>query len=358
MLPLPYLVPAAPRFRTAEERAAALHAAARRAPHCVRIERIGRSEDGRDLLAAVVGTGPHAVSLIAGCHADEPVGPETLTALVEGLANEAYAPLLERVRFCIVPHANLDGEAANRAWIAAWPDAAAYFRDVVREAPGRDVEFGFPDLRAENRAIAAFMAAHAPLALHLSLHGMGVSEGALLLIERHWAGAPTEPLRTAFTAARDAAGLPPHDHDRAGEKGFFRLGPGFATTPEGAMMRRHFHSLGQPEEAARFRKTSMEHARALGGDPLCLVTELPLFRLPRRPEAFTGTPSAYLAFQQARPALRAALQAGEADALRPWQLTPLPLGTAMGLQLAALDAGLRAVGLWPEERDEAREATL
>jgi len=348
MPPLSSLTPAAPRFRTAEERLAALEGSAQAYPERVTLEQLGMSEAGRPLVGAVVGHGPRVVSLIAGCHADEPVGPETLTALVEGLTrDDAFAPLLEAVRFAVVPHVNPDGEAANRAWIDRWPDIGAYFRDVEREPPGRDVEFGFPDLRPENRAVAAFLARHAPVSLHLSLHGMGASEGALLLIERTWAGARTAALRTHFAAARDHAGLSPHDHDRAGEKGFFRLGPGFQTTPEGAMMRHHFETLGDADMAARFRNTSMEYVRTLGGAPLCLVTELPLFVLPRQPEPFTGSPTAYIAFQAARPSLRAALLDGRDDVLQAWALAPLPLRTAIGLQLAALEGGLAAVQAWP-----------
>jgi hypothetical protein len=346
---LAWIVPPAPRFRTADERQATLKDAVARRPDLVVVEPIGESEAGRPLYGAVVGHGPLVVSLIAGCHADEPVGPETLTALVEGLTRDpTHAALLARVRFVVVPHVNPDGEVANRRWIERWPDPAAYLRDNVRESPGRDVEFGFPDLRAENRAVAAFLARYAPFVLHMSLHGMGVSEGALLLIERTWAGVRTEGLRRSFAEAVAAAGLAPHDHDRAGEKGFFRLGPGFQTTPEGAAMRRHFEALGEAGTAAGFHDTSMEYVRSLGGDPLCLVTELPLFRLPRRPEPFCGVPSAYLAFQAARPGLRDALRAGR-DVLRPWGLSPLPLGAAMGLQLAALEAGLAAMGAGRDE---------
>jgi hypothetical protein len=45
-------------------------------------------------------------------------------------------------------------------------------------------------------------------------------------------------------------------------------------------MRDHFLALGDPEMAARFRPNSMETIRALGGDPLTLVSEMPLFLLP------------------------------------------------------------------------------
>ncbi|MCG8605778.1 peptidase M14, partial [bacterium] len=48
---------------------------------------IGASEKGQPIDAAVIGTGPKRVSLIAGSHSDEPVGPETLrTLILKGLS--------------------------------------------------------------------------------------------------------------------------------------------------------------------------------------------------------------------------------------------------------------------------------
>ena len=82
---------------------------------------IGHSEQGRPILGVTLGYGPRRASLVAGAHADEPVGPETLRALiVEGLARRdwgaedgGFEPLLEQFTFDIVPHANPDAEAAT-----------------------------------------------------------------------------------------------------------------------------------------------------------------------------------------------------------------------------------------------------
>ena len=65
--------------------------------------------------------------------------------------------------------------------------------------------------------------------------------------------------------------------DRNGEKGFQYIGPGFTTTPEGQAMRAYFKSIGDEQTVSLFRDSSMEFVRKLGGDPLCLVTEIPLF---------------------------------------------------------------------------------
>ena len=371
------LVPDAPRFTTHADALDRLEALVRAHPDVASFRVIGESEEGRPIAGITLGTGPARVSLIAGCHADEPVGPETLRALVAGvlMRRADFDGLLRATTLCVVPHANPDGEARNRPWIERWseedPEATlgAYVRHVVREPPGRDVEFGFPAMRPENRAVAAFLAGHGPqtggpqtggpFALHASLHGMAFSEGAMLLVERAWAGeggAPdrTAHLRAAFAAAAHAAGLRLHDHDRGGEKGFAYLGAGFTTTPEGAAMRRHFEAAGDPATAALFGNSSMEFVRALGtpgadgpadGDPgaLALVTELPLFVVPHDPASPPGVPAGYLAFRAALPAIRTALEAGDAAPLGAWGLRPLPLAAAMRLQMQVLTLGLQRV---------------
>ncbi len=78
------------------------------------LEEIGRSLDGRPIAAWRGGQGPLSVSLVAGCHADEPVGPATLRRLARWLASRReHEPAVAEVRWSIVPHANPDGEAAN-----------------------------------------------------------------------------------------------------------------------------------------------------------------------------------------------------------------------------------------------------
>ena len=104
------------------------------------LNEIGKSEGGRQILAATLGSGPKRVSLIAGCHSDEPVGPETLRALVSELSGNPAHRWLSRFTFFIGPHVNPDGEEKNRAWVDRWPDPAAYLQHAFREPPGRDLE--------------------------------------------------------------------------------------------------------------------------------------------------------------------------------------------------------------------------
>ncbi|MEM1056732.1 MAG: M14 family zinc carboxypeptidase [Bacteroidota bacterium] len=305
------------RFRTSAEVLDELRHACESNPDLATFEIIGESEEGRPIAGVTLGYGPRLVTLMAGAHADEPVGPETLRHLVvEGLAARDWgaeagglADLFERFTLRIIPHINPDGEARNQPWISRWNDLAddpaallrLFNRERLREAPGRDIEFGYPAMRAENRAATAFLFADGPsLALHASLHGMAFSEGALLLIEKDWLDAPASgTLREGFREAAHEAGFRLHDHDREGDKGFLYGGPGFWSTPEGAAMRAHFEAAGDPEMASRFHRSSMEEAIATSAaQPLCIVTELPLFYLSATYDHEAGHAGLAAAFRQ------------------------------------------------------------
>ncbi|MEM1042047.1 MAG: M14 family zinc carboxypeptidase [Bacteroidota bacterium] len=344
------------RFRTDEEAHVALRHACATNPDLAHFHDLGTSEEGRPICGVTLGNGPETVSLVAGAHADEPVGPETLRTFVLGalahrdwLAEDGgFRELLERFTFRVIPQVNPDAELRNRSWIDAWPDVESYLRHRAREQPGRDLEFGFPVMRRENRIASRFLFDFTPLCLHMSLHGMGFSEGAMLLIERGWVD-HTEVLREAFVTSAAEAGLGLHDHDRGGEKGFDYVDPGFSTTPQGDAMRAYFQAQGDVEMARKFFFSSMELARVAGYDaerqryPLCLVTELPLFVIERPYEHEPGVPSAYLAFRDELPELQLRLRRGESvgETLEPYGLRPLDLETAVRLQLRCIELGLK-----------------
>ena len=106
------------RIRTSEEVFDALRAACEANPDVAAFEVVGRSEEGRPIAGVTLGYGPRLVTLCAGAHADEPVGPETLRLLVlVGLAARDWE--------------SDDGEQQDdevRAWL---PTAS--------ETPGREV---------------------------------------------------------------------------------------------------------------------------------------------------------------------------------------------------------------------------
>ena len=102
-------------------------------------------------------------------------------------------------------------------------------------------------------------------------------------------------------------------------------------------MRAFFEARDDKETAALFRSSSMEYVRSLGGDPLCYVTELPLFLVGDMPP---GRGS-----QQVISELRQRIARGEdagADIKR-LGLRILPLAAALRMQLRTLSAALEQV---------------
>lgn len=255
---------------------------------------IGHSRDNRPIHAAVLGQGKIKISLIGGCHADEPVGPRFLRKFFTYLDSLAPThPLLQNYQWWLVPHANPDGEVLNKRW---YTDADTtfvlvdYLRFAVRERPGDDIEFGFPDpphrpgLRPENTAIYDFWkSAETPFHLHASLHGMMTAAGPWFLMEKEWIDR-SGMMRNLCREETAKMNYALHDVDRRGEKGFFRIDEGFCTRPDSKAMRAFFMERNDRETADKFFPSSMETVRGLGGDPLTIVSEMPLFILPDLPE--------------------------------------------------------------------------
>jgi hypothetical protein len=322
---------------------------------------IGRSRKGQEIDGYRFGRGDLHVSLIGGCHADEPVGPAMLRRLVSFLAaRPANDPLLATATWFVVPHVNPDGEERNAPWSASTVpaidprgredrvyDLSLYMNHVRRELPGDDMEFGFPrdpaddGARPENRAVAAFLAEGAPFHLHASFHGMGFATGPWFLIEEAWIDR-TAALRDTMRDQVRAMGYQIFDVDRGGEKGFHRVDEGFTTRPDSRSMVRWFEERNDPGMAAKFRPSSMEYVRSLGGDPFTMVSEMPLFLRPLE-EGESGRPD--------DPHFRAFLAriAGKAPEevraeMEKSGVRGMPIRDQMRLQLAFLNAALTAVG--------------
>ncbi len=253
---------------------------------------LGQSVEGRDILGYTFGTGEKRISLIAGNHADEPIGPLLLKKIVTYLASLNTAnDLLTKYSWWIVPHGNPDGEAKNLKWYSykdQFTDLPKYLLNVERELPGRDIEFGFPiegsivPLRPENKAVYDFWrSSKSSFDLHVSLHGMQATYGPWFLIDESWIDR-TEDFRTQCAQRTKQLGYELYDLDRSGEKGFKRIDEGFCTRPDSKEMRQHFLALDDIETANKFHASSMESIRSLGGDCLTLVTEMPLFLYPKK----------------------------------------------------------------------------
>lgn len=301
---LPDLIPPPPGTILPEETGRFLAALSPRLPTGSTIREIGRSRGGEPLHGVELGRGPLRISITAGAHADEPGGPLAALALVDWLLGPEGKALLERTSWRICPNVNPDGTKRNEAWLAPMPDFLEYLTHSRRELPGDDVEFNYPrpagggrEPRQENKAVAAFLTPGGQVDLHFSLHGMAFATGAWWLIEKGWVER-TADLRDGLRGLFNRNGWGLHDMERHGEKGFHRIAPGFCTTPSAKAMREHFLAAGETDTAALFLPSSMEFAQSLGGDPLCMVSELPLFLID------SGARDPLTAFDEFRDALR------------------------------------------------------
>ncbi len=295
---------------------------------------IGYSENGVPIFGFAFGSGPATVSLVAGAHADEPVGPNTLYRLILEMHQtpDKFASLFSRFRFLVIPHVNPDGDAANASWITRWPELTPFLTGMKREIPGRDIEFGYPDMRPENRAATGFWEREEPADIHFNLHGMQFSEGYLLLINDEWEEG-SRGWRKQFDAAMRKEGLEPHDHDRGGEKGFNYMGPGFTSTPKGRAMKEFFLEKKDPETASRFHLSSMEFHLGRKPEALCVVTEFPLFTVSSSDRI--GVPENYLELKRELEKITGQKCPEEEEVNRlisRYNIQPLPLGKAMRLQ--------------------------
>ena len=313
------------------------------------LREIGRSREGRPLPGATLGDGPLRISLIAGAHADEPVGPRTLERLITWLAaGTGTGDLLNEATFTICPGINPDGRERNSAW-ANDPShpLESYLLHHARELPGDDIEFGFPrengrPARPENIAVANLLRENGPFDFHASLHGMAFAEGAWYLLNRR-EPADTSGLREGLSSFTASLGMGLHDWDREGEKGFFRIAPGFCTTPTSTAMKQHFENLSEPREAEKFLPSSMEFVSSLGGAPLCMVSEIPLFLVAPTPAANPIRGAHFIDVMKRIPEACSSFEDGRQEELEAikddFGLTPVSELTAMKLQLAMIFLG-------------------
>jgi len=245
--------------------------------------KIGSSRSGHRISAWKIGEGPVHLSLIGGCHGDEPVGPALLRQLVLWLQHNPNSEWLKQFTWHIIPHMNPDAELINNSWWTSWmqkPSVSLYLLHRFRETPGDDIEFGFPSMRPENEFASNWWKSQDhPWHLHMSFHGMGFSGGPWFLIDKSFRD-NMEILRNRCTAMVERKGYQLHDVQRNGEKGFERLGKGFCSRPDSREMRKHFLKVGDEATAQKFHLSSMEYIRTLDPQALTLVSEMPLFILP------------------------------------------------------------------------------
>jgi len=245
--------------------------------------KIGFSRSGEKIPAWKLGDGTVHLSLIGGCHGDEPVGPALLRQLVQWFFQNPCSDWLKQFTWHIIPHMNPDAELINNNWWTNWlqkPSVSQYLLHRFREKPGEDIEFGFPSMRPENEFASNWWNSQDhPWHLHMSFHGMGFSAGPWFLIDTSFKER-MDIIRDRCTTKVHNKGYQLHDVERNGEKGFERLGKGFCSRPDSQEMRKFFLNAGDEDTAQKFHLSSMEFIRTLDSRALTLVSEMPLFILP------------------------------------------------------------------------------
>ena len=171
---------------------------------------------------------------------------------------------------------------------------------------------------------------------------MAFAEGAWYLLNSR-EPADTSGLREGLSSFTASLGMGLHDWDREGEKGFFRIAPGFCTTPTSTAMKQHFENISEPREAEKFLPSSMEFVSSLGGTPLCMVSEVPIFLVAPTPAANPIRGAHFIEVMKRLPEACSSFEDGrqeELDAIKDdFGLTPVNELTAMKLQLAMIFLG-------------------
>lgn len=253
----------------------------------VRVDDLGTDDLAGRMPLLTVGDGPLQVAVKGNAHADEPAGTVTCFELARWLATTAEGQrLADRATFHLLPSANPDGLRRNTAWMnGETPDPVTWMGTVYRDPPAEDREFGYgetpeqaahPECAAWHRYLAELPALHG----YVSLHSMAFAGGAWFLAMLDDV-ARRQPLLDDLARAATHAGLPLHDEDRGGRKGFTRLGPGFCSAPTREGMAAFFRAAGAPEATSWLKLNSMQVAQRLHGTPVALVSELPQWWTPR-----------------------------------------------------------------------------
>ncbi|UCM90266.1 M14 family zinc carboxypeptidase [Streptomyces marincola] len=164
----------------------------RRHPRAMRLRTVGRSRGGDPLLLLTVGHGARNVLLVAGAHANEPVGGATSLRLAHKLATGATGAGgttgtggrvadgrglfdLSRASWHFLLCLDPDGARLNESWLHGPPDLHRYFRGFYRPLFASQPEFlpmpddGRPRL-PESETLLALLDELRP-EIQFSLHG-------------------------------------------------------------------------------------------------------------------------------------------------------------------------------------------
>ncbi|MFF4058736.1 M14 family zinc carboxypeptidase [Streptomyces sp. NPDC001668] len=189
------------RYPTVEELGARAAALVARHPADARLRRAGTSRAGNPLWLLSVGHGSRQALVVAGPHANEPVGGGTVLRLAERVLADprltVEADATWNLLLCLDP----DGLRRNEGWLRGPYSLDRYFRNFFRPGFGEQPEW-LPDgadaaALPETRTLLALQDELRPF-LQCSLHGVDVGGGFVELTR----DLPGLARRVAHTAAR------------------------------------------------------------------------------------------------------------------------------------------------------------
>jgi hypothetical protein len=189
------------RYPSVDELGARAAALVARRPRDARLRRVGTSRAGTPLWLLSVGHGRRQALVVAGPHANEPVGGATVLRLAERVLAEPgigeRADVTWNLLLCLDP----DGSRRNEGWLAGPYTLGHYFRNFFRPGFLEQPEW-LPDGAAaaalpETRALLDLQEELRPF-VQCSLHGVDVGGGFVELTR----DLPGLAQRVAHSAAR------------------------------------------------------------------------------------------------------------------------------------------------------------
>ncbi|ONI75835.1 hypothetical protein BWI15_08470 [Kribbella sp. ALI-6-A] len=258
-------------FPTPEEVDERLLALADRHPELVRRRRLGTSRLGEEIHLVSIGSGPREALVVAGPHANEPVGFLTVPYLAESLCPESSSatmgPLSAEYTWHFIGCLDPDAARLNEGWYGGPFTRRHYARNLYRPPLAEQIEWSFPgdgsaaDVPPETQALMEAIDSIRPDLL-VSLHN-GEFGGVFYYVTREVPG-----LAQALTELD--VGIPLHlgDPELPGAR---PLAPGVFLAPTSTEVNAAVTTTGT---------SSLEYAARRHGT-LSLVVEVPQWSDPR-----------------------------------------------------------------------------
>ncbi|HIP99390.1 TPA: hypothetical protein EYH33_02535 [Candidatus Bipolaricaulota bacterium] len=271
-------------FLTVEELDRSSRVLAREYPSVVRLEEIGRSQEGRPIYALHIGEGPRTAFLFATPHPNEPIGAMLVEFLSQKLAQDREFREWSGFKWVLVKCSDPDGTRLNEGWFRGPFTPLNYARHFYRPPHHQQVEWTFPvhyktlhfdSPLPETRALMRVIQEEKPLFIY-SLHNAGFGGAYFYVTE------PCEPLYGPLRAGAVSQGIPLH----LGEPEMpyaVKLSDAIYLMPRIQdsydYLARHSHK--DPAEVLRGGTSSADYALSLVPDAFVLVCEVPYFYDPR-----------------------------------------------------------------------------